>query len=346
MGMVDWRVARRIAAGVGGDPGMPALAGDLAEMCADAERRVAEYAQLTPLAPLPVPEAVDRAAWADANLGGMAGVIDPVADKLGSGYSRNNPLREPVRIVGGLLLAAEIGGLVGLLSQRVMGQYEVPPTDPERPARLLFVAPNLAEAAARMEVDHEQMLRWVALHEVTHAVQFSSVPWLRPHVAGMVGELSAALDIKVNARGLLRLGGVDEVRAAVGRLRSDGLIAFVLGPERHALLDRIQATMAMIEGHAEHVMDAAGAAVLPDLDALRGALDRRRKTRPPLWRVLEKLLGLEMKMRQYETGKAFCDAVVAQEGVAALNRAWDSPESLPTWAELEAPQAWLARVAA
>jgi putative hydrolase len=102
--------------------------------------------------------------------------------------------------------------------------------------------------------------------------------------------------------------------------------------------------MALIEGHAEHVMDAAGAGVIEDLEALRTALERRRHNRPPVIRVLERLLGLEMKMRQYETGKRFCDAVVEREGIAGLNRAWASPEALPTWAEMEAPETWLARV--
>jgi putative hydrolase len=104
--------------------------------------------------------------------------------------------------------------------------------------------------------------------------------------------------------------------------------------------------MAMIEGHAEHVMDAAGTDVLPDLAELRDALQRRRRERTPVMRILEKLLGLEMKMRQYETGKAFCDTVVARAGVEGLNRAWAAPEALPTWAELEDPPAWLERTAA
>jgi coenzyme F420 biosynthesis associated uncharacterized protein len=270
-------------------------------------------------------------------------VLDPLADKLGSG---GGPLAQPLRSAGGLLIGVEVGGLVGLLSQRVLGQYEVPPTDPERPARLLFVAPNLVEAAERLGVDAAQMLRWVVLHEVTHGVQFSSVPWLRAHVADLVRELGEALEVKVDARAVLRLSDTTELRAAVERLRQDGLLAVALGPERRALMDRIQATMAMIEGHAEHVMDAAGAGVLPDVEELRAALERRRRDRPVALRFIERLLGLEMKMRQYETGKRFCDAVVASAGVKGLNQAWASAESLPTWPELEDPDAWLARVAA
>jgi putative hydrolase len=104
--------------------------------------------------------------------------------------------------------------------------------------------------------------------------------------------------------------------------------------------------MALIEGHAEHVMDAAGADALPDLDRLRSAMDRRRRERPPIMRVLERLMGLEMKMRQYETGKRFSDAVVEQGGVETLNRAFSAPEQLPTWDEMGHPEAWIARTAA
>jgi coenzyme F420 biosynthesis associated uncharacterized protein len=334
--MVDWRVARRIATSIAGDPDfLPTLPGDLIGLCEDAERRVSDYAQHEVRTPLPPPEAVSRAGWADANLGGMRGVLDPLADKI-SGQA-TGPMAAALRSAGGLVLGAEVGGLVGFLAQRVLGQYEVPPTDPERPARLLFVAPNLEEAAQRLEADAAQMLRWVVLHEVTHAVQFSSVTWLRPHVASLVTELGGALEMKVDIRTLLS-------RDLVDRLRSEGLVAAALGPERKALMDRIQATMAMIEGHAEHVMDAAGAGVIEGLEELRAKMEQRRHNRPPVMRVIERLLGLEMKMRQYETGKRFCDAVVESAGVAGLNKAWASPESLPTWAEMETPESWLARV--
>ena len=339
--MVDWRVARRIAAGIAGEDDLPVLPGDLAELCADAEQRVSAYAQLEVLTPLPAPEAVSRAGWTEANLSGMRSVLDPIASKIGKG---KGPFAPALRSAGGLLLGVEVGGMLGLLSQRVLGQYEVPPNDPERPARLLFVAPNLDDAARKLAVDEEQMLRWVVLHEVTHAVQFSSVPWLRAHVASMVDELSEALDVKLELRAVLKLRG-DDLREAVQRLRQDGVMAFALGPGRKDLLDRVQSTMALIEGHAEHVMDAAGVEVLPDLEQLRGALERRRRDRPPILRIFEKLMGLEMKMRQYEVGKRFCDTVVERGGVAALNRAWESPGSLPTWAEMEQPDQWLARTA-
>jgi coenzyme F420 biosynthesis associated uncharacterized protein len=317
------------------------LPADLPALAADAERRVVAYTGLTPRGPLPPPEAVDRPQWADANLDGMRHLLEPLADKLGP---KSGPLAGPLRSLSGAVLGAELGGLTGLLSQRVLGQYELVLLDAERPTRLLFLAPNLLEAADKLGVSRESMVTWVAVHEVTHAVQFASVPWLQEHLGGLLRELLDGMDVDVDWKALAKLPSREDVEALVRSLREDGLVMVLAGPERRELLDRLQATMAVIEGHAEHVMDAVGREVLPDLDELRAALDRRRAHRTGPWRLLERLLGLELKLKQYEVGKRFCDIVVEREGVAALHRVFSAPSNLPTWAELEDPDAWMARV--
>lgn len=135
----------------------------------------------------------------------------------------------------------------------------------------------------------------------------------------------------------------NDLRELLERARRGELLRLTLGDERWRLVERMQATMSLIEGHAEHTMDAVGAEVLPSLPRLRAAMNRRRETRGLPWRVLERLLGLELKLKQYEVGKRFCDAVVQAEGPRALTRAWNGPEMLPSTAELEAPALWLAR---
>jgi putative hydrolase len=168
------------------------------------------------------------------------------------------------------------------------------------------------------------------------------VPWLREHIAGLVRELLGALEV-VNPGSLLRIPDLSDLRALVDQVREQGLAFVAVGSERHQLLEGVQAFMALLEGYAEHVMDAVGASLLKDLDAMRAAMDRRRTERSGLLRLLERLIGLDMKIRQYQQGKAFCDGVVARGGIAALNRAWTGPEALPTAAELDDPVGWLAR---
>ncbi|MDQ1422185.1 MAG: hypothetical protein QOJ52_4147, partial [Acidimicrobiaceae bacterium] len=321
--------------GGGADTDQP-LPGDLDAITRDSERRVRAYTGMTAAIDLPAAESVSRREWIAANLKTMRPMLDPLTGRMAEGLG---PLAGPLRMATGLVLAAQVGALTGYLAQRVLGQYDLALLDATVTPRLLFVAPNLNEAAGKLEADREELLRWVAFHEVTHAVQFTSVPWLREHLAGMLRELLESLDVKVDARGLLNLPRGGDVRELVDMIRKGDLVTLVMGPERRAVVDRLQATMAVIEGHAEHVMDAVGAEVLPSQERLRAALERRRETRSPLLRLFERLLGLELKMRQYRDGKRFCDRVVELGGLAALNRVWSAPAALPDLAELADPAA-------
>ena len=334
--MIDWTLAGQVARGIANlqPAGDPTPFVELAAPAAESERLVGAYTGLSALTPVPKPEAVGRPEWIDANLRSLGGVLDPVADRIGGRLG-------PLGGAAGALLGLEAGAISGFLGGRVLGQYEFTVLDPAAPARLLFVAPNLGQAAKALEADPDQLLRWVALHEITHALQFGGVPWLREHLAGLVRELLTAVD--VDARGLLRMPDVSDLRALLNSVREEGLAFLAVGRERRALLEGAQAFMALLEGYAEHVMDAVGASLLADLDALRTAMDRRRTERSGLLRVLERLIGLDLKLRQYQVGKRFCDAVVARGGIPALNRAWAGPEALPTLAELDDPLGWLAR---
>ena len=338
--MIDWSLASQVARGVArlspsGDPApFQALEGPNEQI----ERLVSAYTGLEPSTPLPAPEAVDRDEWADANLGSMRGVLEPVAGKLGEGLGAFSGI---VGTAAGTLLAVEAGAISGFLAGRVLGQYEFPVLDPSAPARLLFVAPNLGHVARQLEADDDQLLRWVSLHETTHALQFGGVPWLREHLAASVNELLGSLS--VDTKGLLKIPDASDLRALVDGVREGGVAALVLGPERRAQFDALQALMAVLEGYAEHVMDAVGVQVLDDLPSLRSSLDRRRRERSGFLRLLERLIGMDLKLRQYELGKQFCDGVTARGGIETLNRVWASPEALPTLDELADPAAWIAR---
>jgi coenzyme F420 biosynthesis associated uncharacterized protein len=339
--MIDWDLARRVGRfALGEEPPPELLPGDLIALSEDAEARVVAYTGLQPAGPLPPPESVGRGAWLEANLVTMGRMLDPVTDRLGASAG---VLAGPLRAVAGGALGAQVGGLVGVLGRRVLGQYDLALLDGSVTPRLLFVEPNLREAAIELDVDPGDLVAWVCFHEVTHAVQFQGVPWLRPHLAALLEELLDELDPSLDLNALLKLPSADDLKALVGAVRTGEIMRLVGGKHRAELLDRVQATMALVEGHAEHVMDAVGADALTDLPGLRRALGRRREDRPGGWALFEKLLGLEMKLRQYTLGKAFCDEVVERAGVPALHRAFASAELAPTLAELEDPAGWLRR---
>jgi coenzyme F420 biosynthesis associated uncharacterized protein len=229
----------------------------------------------------------------------------------------------------------------------VLGQYEYPLRGGERPPRLLMVGQNLDMAAVELNADRDQLLEWVTLHEVTHAVHFSSAPWLRAHLGGLVDRLLVETPSQLSMAGLL--GGLrravkTDPRKLLDELREADPVTLLAPAATRPTIAEVQATMATIEGYAEHVMDEAGEHLGPAVPALREALDRRRRNRSTLARLLSWLLGFEMKLRQYRDGKRFADAVVAAEGIGGLNRAWEGPGELPSLAELADPDSWLARV--
>jgi uncharacterized protein (DUF2342 family) len=369
---IDWGAAQRIGELIAGSGEEDRYGGVRAEaiepLARDFAVRVSDYTGLTLPAELPPLEVVDRPAWIAANLKTMRPLLDPLTARMGGdGEGITGIVSGPLRAASGLLLGAQVGALTGVLSQRVLGQYDLALLDAEVRPRLLLLGPNLSQAARNLGVDRDELVLWVTIHEITHAVQFGGAPWLREHLGGMLRELIDGLQVRLDPRA--SLGGLGSrngqegwrgwlpklgaeggrsldsgaVREMLERARRGELLRLTLGDERWALVERMQATMSLIEGHAEHTMDAVGAEVLPSLERLRAALNRRRETRGLPWRVLERLLGLELKMKQYEVGKRFCDAVVQREGPRGLSRVWEGPEMLPSTAELATPGLWLTR---
>ncbi|QEC46606.1 coenzyme F420 biosynthesis-associated protein [Baekduia soli] len=336
---VDWKLAARIARSTAGQAPASVAPAILQERADAARDQVVAATGLVPAGALPTVEWVDRGAWIDANLRTMRSTLGPVLDRA---PSTGGPAALQAAVSA--VVAAEVGGMVGMFARRVLGQYELDLLDASVAPRLMLVGPNLDRAATELKADRDELVTWVTLHEVTHAVQFGSVPWLRERLGGTLRELLSALDVRPDPRALLRLG-VDDLKAWAGSVREGGLLGAVMGSERRLLLDRVQGTMGLVEGHAEWTMDHAGAGVLDDVEGLRAAMDRRREDRPPLLRILDRLLGIDLKMRQYAEGRVFCDAVVEARGTDGLRDAWAAPELAPSKAELAAPAEWLRRTA-
>ena len=205
--------------------------------------------------------------------------------------------------------------------------------------RLTLVAPNIVMIERELGVDPHDFRRWVCLHEETHRVQFTSVPWLRGYVQGMMTEFLLASDLDTSAL-------LDRMRAAAGAVAgavrgSDGesLMEAIQTPEQKALLDKLTAVMTLVEGHGDYVMDAVGPSVVPSVADIREKFSSRRGTQSRPEQLIRRLLGIDMKMKQYEQGSQFVSTVVAEAGMAGFNKVWTSPETLPTPRRDRAPAA-------
>jgi coenzyme F420 biosynthesis associated uncharacterized protein len=210
--------------------------------------------------------------------------------------------------------------------------------------RLTLVAPNIVMVERELGVDPHDFRRWVCLHEETHRVQFTSVPWLRGYVQGMMTEFLLASDLDPAAI-------VDRLRAAAGAVAGavrggdgESLIEAMQTPSQRALLDKLTAVMTLVEGHGDYVMDAVGPQVVPSVAEIREKFNSRRGSAGRVEQILRRILGIDLKMKQYAEGSRFVRTVVDEAGMAGFNKVWTSPQTLPTRAELARPADWLARV--
>lgn len=348
--LVDWELAHSIAERIAGDgDAEPKAEGPaLDEVEAGAREAVLFYTGLELEESPPAAEWVSRREWIEINLAGLRASLELVEERFGGMLALPGPARGVMEAVVSKLTATEIGGLVGFASTKVLGQYEYPLLGGERDPRLLFVGENIDAAHLALDADAETLLRWIALHECTHSVHFSSAPWLRTHLGANARGLIAEAGPGISAAELVGIGRravSEDPRKLIGELRRSDPMTLLASPDARERIAAMQATMAAIEGYAEHVMDAA-APELGEVEALRAAIEERRSSRGVVVRILAWILGLEMKMRQYREGKRFVDEIVATTDIATLNLAWRDAQSLPGSQEMAEPELWLARMPA
>lgn len=348
MDVIDWDLAANVATRLA--PSGPKVTEAEARAAVvglrdSARAAVAPVAACTGLAAPPEsPEAlvVDRPAWIRSNMSAFQQTLEPVLERLRAEAASSRAVTE----VGSRVTAVQLGGVLAWMSGKVLGQYEaLVPVGAE--PRLLLVAPNIVHVAAELELDAHDFQLWVCLHEQTHRVQFTAVPWLAHYFKGEVRAFVVASDVPA-ADYLRRAGAI--LQALVRAIRSgDGATAVAraaMSPGQREIFDRLVALMTLVEGHADFVMDAVGPEVVPTVAVIRQAFERRRANPGAVDGAARRLLGFDAKMRQYSEGAAFVRAVIAAVGMDGFNEVWAGPERLPTMAEIAEPQAWLRRVQA
>lgn len=342
--LVDWDLAARMAAVVA-RPGPQLAAADAAEVvdtlrsaAARAAGHVAE-ASLLVTPPGPGVLVVDRPGWARANADGFRSLLKPVVAEV---FERRGRLPGAgLAAIGSRITGAEVGSLLGLLSSRVLGQY-----DPFSavPGRLMLVAPNVVQVETDLGVSRADFRLWVCLHEETHRVQFSANPWLAEHLREQIRSLVSELMLEPQQVAERLADALRSVPELIRGGSASPLLDAVQTPQQRARLARLTAVMSLLEGHADVVMDQVGPQVVPTVATIRERFDRRRAGRGVIDQVLRRLLGLEAKMRQYADGARFVRGVMQQVGTEGFNAVWTSPSTLPEPVEIADPVAWVRRI--
>ncbi len=344
---VDWDVAARIGARLSGREPFAesyhadALAPDFEVLTARAEELVTAETGLVPATGAARGRVIDRPEWVAANVASFQRLLGPLTHKLGDQLG-SGPVAAVTRKVAG----AEVGAVLGWMSRRVLGQYDllvVEDVDADDQDLVYYVGPNILGLEKRHDFPRGQFRLWLALHEVTHRAQFTGVPWLRGHFLGMVHELVDGVepDPERFLASLKRLRDGDDRRE---RLAEGGLATLFASDEQREVMGRLGGLMSVLEGHGDLTMERAGAGLLPSAPRFHRVLHERRQKGSPFQRLLQRLLGLEAKLAQYQQGEAFLRAIEARRGREAIDVLWEAPDRLPTLAEVRDPDAWLDRV--
>lgn len=307
----------------------------LAESARAAEIPVREVTGLAEGEGIPEARVVNRPDWIRAAAHSMRVMT-------GGGDAAAKP-----RAVSGRIAGVQTGAVLAFVSSGILGQY-----DPfgDGGGELLLVYPNVIAVERQLRVNPADFRMWVCLHEVTHRVQFRANPWLAGHMSGALAVLT-----EESAEDMTKVVGrlAEYVRGRRSNTQEAepnsagilGLVRAVQSDAQREALDRLLVLGTLLEGHADHVMDAVGPAVVPSVATIRRRFDQRRHRRqPPLQRLLRALLGIDAKMDQYTRGKAFVDRVVSTVGMERFNVIWTGPDTLPLPAEIDEPQRWIDRV--
>jgi coenzyme F420 biosynthesis associated uncharacterized protein len=356
--LIDWGLADRVGGWTSRRTSTSAayrpaaMQREFTDMTARAERLVAEATGLAPSS-LARAKVIDRAEWVSANIASFQRLLGPTLAKVAANRPQSPLANAAPGLSRGLagvsrsLTGTQLGLVLAWMSTRVLGQYDLLLTDgvdEENQDVVYFVGPNVAGIEEKHGFDPAEFRLWLALHELTHRAQFMAVPWLRSYFLSLVqaGLEPLGSDPRRLVDGVRR--AAQEIRAGRSPLRDVGVIGLVATEEQLAALQRIQALMSLLEGHGDVTMDRAGTEAVPGAERFSEVLRQRRESARGPARLLQQILGLEAKFRQYAEGEHFVRTVEKAGGRHLFDRVWQGPEWLPTLGEIRDPGTWVRRV--
>ncbi len=354
--LINWQQVRTVAANM--NRGDRLGAAERASLAVEYRRLVerclgpiTEYTG-TPLSrPFEAALAFDRPDWINANIDNFEQLFAPL--------EQLNPLHDEQPQIASILwgnasqtvISGEMGLLLGYLARRVLGQYDLTllGKEPITDGKLYFVEPNIRQVQQQLGLPLDDFRLWLALHETTHVFEFEAHPWLRAHLNGILEQYFEFLSQDISQ---IKTDGVGSLRSILNRARARGdnqdgasnWIERLMTPDQRELFSQMQATMAIVEGYSNHVMNAVGRKMLPDFDRITTQFEKRKSEKTVAEQIFIRLTGLDMKLEQYRLGEIFIDRVVALRGHAFAHQVWDGPETMPNLEEVKQPERWIARI--
>jgi len=341
---IDWRRAEQIATRVSGRHADVSTTGltDFSDMIPTLEDKIETTTGLRSLAGPAAVEVIDRPAWIRANITSFQHLLSPVINE----WSTKLPTKGFAARISAQVVGAELGALLGWMSTRVLGQYDLLVGRDDDDDAVYMVGPNLAAMEKRFGFDPVEFRTWVLLHELTHRAQFTGVPWMKEHFTGLVTtSVKLANPDPRRIAESIREAFSDRDRARQ-QVRDSGVLGLIASPEQRGVIQQIAGLMSLLEGHGDVTMSRAVSDLVPSAARFSHVLQARRRRSNPLTRLMLRLTGIEGKLNQYAAGERFIAAIEDVGGPRAVDVCWQAPENLPSMEEIRNPQLWLDRIGA
>ena len=290
-----------------------------------------------------------RAEWIVGTTEVWKGLVEPIAassvNALGSvlpeqAQAMGGPILGMMQRAIGAMLATQIGSGLGALAGEVLTGSDIGLPLTERGLAAL-VPTNVATFAEGLDVSEDDVLLYLSLREAAHQRLFAHVPWLRDHLIGAVTDYARGLEINTatlqsNIEEQMR--GLDPSNPeALQRLMEGGMFEMDQTPEQQAALQRLEVTLALVEGWVDEVVGQATAERMPTAARLQEAVRRRRASGGPAEQTFASLVGLELRPRRLRDASTLWGALRTRQGAEARDGVWMHPHLLPTAADLDDP---------
>jgi putative hydrolase len=290
-----------------------------------------------------------RAEWVVGTADVWKGLVEPIAE--GSVQALGGAIPEEARAVTGpmmgilgkavgAMLASQVGSGLGTLACEVLSASDV--GLPLAPAgRAALVPANIATFADGLDVTEDDVLLYLALREAAHQRLFSHVPWLREHLLGAVTSYAGGIEINaesIQGRIEEQMRGVDPTNPeSMQALLEGGLFDLPRSPAQEAALQRLEVTLALVEGWVDEVVHQATAERMPAAAKMREAVRRRRAAGGPAEQTFATLVGLELRPRRLRDASTLWGSLRTRQGIEARDGVWMHPDLLPSAADLDDP---------
>ncbi len=347
--LIDWELVRRTSLQSSQTLQAPirnrALARTMyTDMVRRAEPLIARYLQVDLPQPIERIVVMDRREWLEANIKSFSDLFSFIEDIYRRNTTQQSVGAALTASINRRIMSVQIGVLLGVLSRKVLGQYDLSLLAPEPTSgSLYFVEPNIDKLQRDLGLNAEDFRMWIALHEATHAYEFEAFPWVRDHFNALLHRYFDTVNEQLQSLkgGLVPLAG----RILENWGKNQHWMEMLQTPAQRELFRELQALMSLVEGFSNHIMNVIGKQILPNFEQIERRIEARKGSKTLAEQLFNRITGMDLKLLQYQQGQQFIDAVVERRGIAFALKAWERAENLPTLDEIRNPERWIARVA-